>query len=80
MSLDCGCKWDGALDGRRIRCKQHPKSAKPLTPEQIAHAAFKSEAMMWLMAGSNHSEVQLARLREYWNLYREAGGKSWGGK
>lgn len=49
------------------------------TPEaiDIALDVMESEPMLWLMAGSGHPEMQLARLRDAWNVYREAGGKSW---
>lgn len=78
----CGCKWDGALDGKRIRCKQHNAEylaeKNKLTPEQVAVEAMGSEAMLWLMCGSNHPEAQLSVLRRYWEKYIEVGGKTWG--
>lgn len=81
---DCGCKWDGNLDGKLLRCKQHReeyRAEKALQRQKdICYDAFHSEAMMWLMAGSNHVEGQVAMLRQYWDAYREAGGKNWGGR
>lgn len=42
--------------------------------EEIAKAICDSEAFMWLMVGSNHTESQLASLREAWKAYTEEGG------
>lgn len=47
------------------------------TPEQIAMMAMQSEAMMWLMAGSGHVDLQLKALRRYWRAYLDAGGPTW---
>jgi hypothetical protein len=78
----CKCKWDGALDGHRVRCREHQleylAEKNKLTPEQIAHQGFQTEAMMWLMAGSNHVEAHLAVLRGGWEAYIAAGGRTWG--
>jgi len=42
---------------------------------KIARAICDSEAFMWLMVGSNHTESQLASLREVWSAhYIKAGG------
>lgn len=49
-----------------------------LSPEQVAMAAMQSEAMLWLMAGSNHVDIQIAILRKYWEAYNAAGGRTWG--
>lgn len=43
----------------------------------IALDVMESEPMLWLMAGSNHPEMQLQILRDAWRAYCEAGGKSW---
>lgn len=41
----------------------------------IAEAICDSEAFMWLMAGSNHTEAQLSILRKTWREhYVPAGG------
>lgn len=48
------------------------------TPEEIALAVMQSEAMLWLMVGSNHVDAHLANLRHAWEAYIEAGGKTWG--
>jgi hypothetical protein len=42
--------------------------------EELAQAICDSEAFMWLMAGSNHVESQLARLREAYSAYVKLGG------
>jgi hypothetical protein len=41
---------------------------------QIALAICQSEPFAWLMAGSNHVDMQLAALRPAWEQYVEAGG------
>jgi hypothetical protein len=42
---------------------------------EIAEVICDSEAFMWLMAGSNHTELQLSVLREIWREhYLPAGG------
>ncbi len=48
--------------------------------ERAALAVLQSEAFMWLMAGSNHVDIQIAALRPLWERYRAAGGKNWAGK
>lgn len=49
-----------------------------MTPEEIAVAFFKSEAALWLTAGSNHTEMWIGDLRKSVDAYREAGGKIYG--
>jgi hypothetical protein len=44
------------------------------TKEEIAQAICDSEPFMWLMAGSNHTEMQLDALRGAYEKYRDAGG------
>lgn len=46
--------------------------------EGIAVAIVSSEPFMWLMAGSNHTEMQIAALRSLYAEYQKAGGKTWG--
>ena len=48
---------------------------KPLNA--IPRAICNSESFMWLMVGSNHSEIQLDALRPAWAAFRVAGG-GWG--
>lgn len=48
------------------------------TADALALAIVKSEAFMWLMAGSAHADIQLAIVREMYRRYRDAGGKTWG--
>lgn len=48
------------------------------TPEQVAVDIVSSEPFMWLMVGSNHVELHLSALRPAFDLYRSAGGRSWG--
>ena len=45
----------------------------------IPRAICNSESFMWLMAGSNHSEMQLNALRPVWAEYCNVGG-GWGRK
>jgi hypothetical protein len=46
---------------------------------EIAMAVLTSEPFMWLMAGSDHQDYQIDRLRPLWDRYRAAGGKNWAG-
>ena len=43
---------------------------------KIAMAIVESENFLWLMAGSNHVEAQLAGLRPAYEAWKAAGGKS----
>jgi hypothetical protein len=45
-----------------------------MTADEIARDICDSEAFMWLMVGSNHTESQLAVLRGAWAEYVAAGG------
>lgn len=49
-------------------------SADKERADRIARSICDSEAFMWLMVGSNHTESQLASLREAWHAYIESGG------
>ena len=49
-----------------------------ITPEEIAMMIMQSEPFMWLMAGSNHQDSQIAMLRPAWEAYKDAGGATWG--
>lgn len=40
----------------------------------LALSIVDSESFMWLMMGSNHPDLHIARLRELYMTYRNAGG------
>lgn len=42
--------------------------------EEISLAICDSEPFMWLMVGSDHTELQLDALRGAYEQYRDAGG------
>lgn len=48
------------------------------TPAEIALEVMQSESMMWLMVGANHPESHLDALRDAWDAYVAAGGRTWG--
>ena len=45
---------------------------------KIADEILSSESFMWLMVSANHPEAHCDNLRDAWNAWIEAGGKSWG--
>ena len=58
----------------RVRADEREK---PLNA--IPRAICNSEHFLWLMAGSNHTEMQLNALRPAWAALRGAGG-GWGAR
>ena len=48
------------------------------TPEQVAVAIMESESMMWLMVGANHPDAHIGNLRKGWDMYKAAGGSTYG--
>lgn len=61
------------------KISQNRKGEQLMVDEQarIALAICNSEPFMWLMVGSNHTEMQLDAIRPAWKAFREAGG-GWG--
>ena len=62
---------------RIIELARADERATPLNA--IPRAICNSEPFMWLMAGSNHTEIQLNALRPAWSTFRDAGG-GWGSR
>lgn len=49
-------------------------SANKERADKIAREICDSDAFMWLMVGSNHTESHLASLRDAWSAYTKTGG------
>ena len=59
---------NNVLRSKNELLEKHAKHMK------VADAIVSSEQFMWLMAGSNHQESQLAGLRPAYQYWKEQGG------
>jgi hypothetical protein len=57
--------------------EQRESERARFTPTDVALDVMESEAMLWLMVGSNHVEANLQSLRFAWEAYIDAGGMTW---
>lgn len=64
---DCGCKWEGALDGRIIRCKKHAIEYKSERQNTVAALAPFREAFHNAQAKIGKLELENNRLKRELN-------------